>query len=40
MSEEDNLPDMKPYWENVYEGVYSDDPEDGYSYDVGTKIQH
>lgn len=28
---EDNLPDSKiPWFDNEYEGVYSDDPEDGY----------
>lgn len=36
---EENLPDSKPFWENSYEGIYSDDPEDGYPYDNGTKIQ-
>lgn len=38
MSEE--LPDSKiPWFDNEYEGVYSDDPEHGYPYDVGTKVQ-
>ena len=35
----DNLPDVFPWWENGVEGVYSDDPENGYPYDFGTKIQ-
>jgi hypothetical protein len=34
-----SLPDSKPFWDNHYEGVYSDDPENGYPYDVGTKVQ-
>jgi hypothetical protein len=39
-NEEDILPDSKsPWWDNEYEGVYSDDPEDGYPYDMGTKVQ-
>jgi len=40
-NEADNsLPDSKiPWWDNEYEGVYSDDPEDGYPYDMGTKVQ-
>jgi len=39
-SEEDILPDSKiPWWDNEYERVYSDDPEDGYPYDIGTKVQ-
>lgn len=38
MSEE-NLPDIFPYWDNEYEGVYSADYEDGYPYDTGTKVQ-
>lgn len=36
---EQELPDTDPYWDNEYEGVYSDDPEDGYPYDTGTKVQ-
>lgn len=39
MDNEEELPDLDPYWENEYEGVYSDDPEDGYPYDTGTKVQ-
>lgn len=36
----EELPDTKiPWWDNEYEGVYSEDPEDGYPYDVGTKVQ-
>jgi len=36
----ENLPDSKiPWWDNEYEGVYSEDDEDGYPYDVGTKVQ-
>jgi|694.fasta_scaffold03072_51 hypothetical protein len=36
----DNLPDSKiPWFDNEYEGVYSEDPEDGYPYDVGSKVQ-
>ena len=39
-NEENILPDSKsPWWDNEYEGVYSDDPEDGYPYDMGTKVQ-
>lgn len=39
MSDE-QLPDSKiPWWDNEYEGVYSDDLEDGYPYDIGTKVQ-
>ena len=39
-NEETSLPDSKiPWWDNEYEGVYSDDPEDGYPYDMGTKVQ-
>ena len=39
-SENENLPDSKiPWLDNEYEGVYSYDPEDGYPYDVGTKVQ-
>ena len=38
--EENNLPDSKiPWWDNHYEDVYSDDPENGYPYDNGTKVQ-
>ena len=36
----EGLPDSKiPWWDNEYEGTYSDDPEDGYPYDMGTKVQ-
>lgn len=36
----DELPESKlPWWDNHYEGTYSDDPENGYPYDVGTKVQ-
>ena len=28
-----DLPDVKQWWDNESEGVYSDDPEDGYPYD-------
>ena len=39
-NETDSLPDSKiPWFDNEYEGVYSDDPEDGYPYDIGTKVQ-
>lgn len=27
------LPDVDPWWDNESEGVYSEDPEDGYPYD-------
>jgi hypothetical protein len=37
--EDSYLPDIFPYWDNEYEGVYTEDPEDGYPYDVGTKVQ-
>jgi hypothetical protein len=34
------LPDVSPsWWDNGYEGTYSDDPENGYAYDIGNKIQ-
>jgi hypothetical protein len=33
------LPDNKPFWDNEYEGVYSEDSEDGYPYDNGSKVQ-
>jgi len=37
---EENLPDSKiPWWDNHYEDVYSEEVEDGYSYDMGTKVQ-
>jgi hypothetical protein len=38
--EDSELPDSKiPWWDNEYEGVYSNDPENGYPYDIGTKVQ-
>jgi len=38
--ESDNLPDSKiPWWDNHYEDVYSEEVEDGYPYDMGTKVQ-
>lgn len=40
MEENEELPDVPPcWWDNEYEGVYSEDPEDGYPYDIGTKVQ-
>lgn len=37
---DEELPDSKiPWWDNEYEGAYSDDPEDGYPYDMGSKVQ-
>lgn len=41
MSEEnEELPDSKiPWWDNHYEDVYSEEVEDGYPYDMGTKVQ-
>ena len=34
------LPDSKiPWWDNHYEDTYSDEWEDGYPYDTGTKVQ-
>ena len=39
MDNEEELPDTDPYWENDYEREYSDNPEDGYPYDTGTKTQ-
>lgn len=39
MSNEEELPDNKPFWDNHYEDEYSDDPENGYPYDNGTKVQ-
>ena len=36
----ESLPDLRPNWfDNESEGVYSDDPEHGYPYDTGTKVQ-
>lgn len=36
----ENLPDSKvPWWDNHYEDTYSEEKEDGYPYDMGTKIQ-
>lgn len=38
MTEE--LPDVPPcWWDNEYEGTYSEDPENGYPYDMGSKVQ-
>jgi len=35
-----SLPDSKiPWWDNEYEDVYSEEWDDGYPYDVGTKVQ-
>lgn len=37
---EEELPDSKiPWWDNEYEGVYSEDRDEGYPYDIGTKVQ-
>jgi hypothetical protein len=37
---DESLPDSKiPWWDNHSEDTYSDDPENGYPYDVGTKVQ-
>lgn len=37
---EEELPDSKiPWLDNEYEGVFSDDPVDGYAYDMGVKVQ-
>jgi len=34
------LPDSKiPWWDNHYEDTYSEEVENGYPYDVGTKVQ-
>jgi hypothetical protein len=34
------LPDSKiPWWDNHYEDTYSEEVEDGYPYDTGTKVQ-
>jgi len=34
------LPDSKiPWWDNHYEDIYSEEVEDGYPYDIGTKVQ-
>lgn len=36
----ENLPDSKiTWWDNHYEDTYSDEWDDGYPYDTGTKIQ-
>jgi hypothetical protein len=29
------LPDVEPWYDTEDEGVYSEDPEDGYPYDMG-----
>lgn len=35
-----DLPDSKiPWWDNEYEGTYSEDRDEGYPYDMGTKVQ-
>ena len=36
---ETDLPDNKPFWDNEYEDEYSEDPENGYPYDNGSKVQ-
>ena len=37
---QENLPDSKiPWWDNHYEDVYSEEVEDGYPYDMGSKVQ-
>lgn len=37
---EKDLPDSKiPWWDNEYEGTYSEDRDEGYPYDMGTKVQ-
>jgi len=34
------LPDSKiPWWDNHYEDTYTEEVEDGYPYDIGTKVQ-
>lgn len=34
------LPDSKtPWWDNHYEDTFSEEVENGYPYDMGTKIQ-
>jgi hypothetical protein len=39
-NETDSLPDSKsPWWDNHYEDTYSEEWENGYPYDTGTKIQ-
>ena len=38
-AQEQNVPDLFPYWDNESEGQYSADWEDGYPYDTGTKVQ-
>lgn len=36
----ENLPDSKiPWWDNHYEDTYSEEWENGYPYDIGTKVQ-
>jgi hypothetical protein len=40
MENNEELPDSKiPWWDNHYEDVYSEDPENGYAYDMGSKVQ-
>lgn len=39
-NQSNELPDSKiPWWDNHYEDVYSEEVEDGYPYDMGTKVQ-
>jgi len=39
-NETDSLPDSKiPWWDNHYEDTYSEEWENGYPYDTGTKVQ-
>lgn len=35
----EELPDVKPWYDNESEDVYSEDPEDGFPYDSGSKVQ-
>ncbi len=34
----EEMPDVEPWFSDESEGQYSYDPEDGYAYDTGTKV--
>ena len=36
---DEKLPDVKPWFDNESEDEYSDDPENGFPYDNGSKVQ-
>ena len=40
MENNEELPDSKiPWWDNHYEDTSSEEVEDGYPYDMGSKVQ-